>query len=430
MGTTQPTISSSSNHLLPRLVHLGSDGLYAIIILLTVFLAYGTVPNRWYHVLYIYSGSMVPAINPGDLIVITPPIQQLKPGMIITLSVNGELVTHRLTAIRSDGSLETKGDANSTPDGWETANIQVRGIYRGRIPLLGYLVALPKQLLKFGESGAWFTDSEQVAGELGTTGWLSPTPSPMPSGPGTSIEAFIEALPFSVRYPDQPEMNMYGVEGQVCVTNTGDAPTQGLTMDIIVEYKSDKGNFQPLDGAGAMISTPEQLGLGQTQCYPFSISFMPSAGMQYRVAVRVTITNHSGWLPGGPQCISPEPCPFGPEPKASFAFDDEIFATPDSEDMKLPQPTSTEIPTATAPVVPTAAPDDPTPSLILTPPPEQTPTQPIAPEESPTATPTDGPTIEPSPTPLPSEPPTEVTAVDPSPEPSPTPGETETPTEP
>lgn len=420
--------SPSPNRFFPRLLHFGFDCLFAIIILLAVFLAYGTIPNRWYHVLYIYSGSMTPAIQPGDLIVVAPPTQPLRPGMIITLSVNGELVTHRLIAIGTDGSLATKGDANSAPDGWDTSDIQVRGIYRWRIPLLGYLVTLPKRLLMIGESGAWFTDSDQVAGELGTTGWPSPTSSPTPSASGTSIEASVEALSFSVLYPDQPEMTEYGVEGKVCVTNTGDAPTQGLTMDIIVEYKPESGAFQPLDGDGVMISAPEQLVPGQTQCYPYSISFMPSAATKYRVTARVTILNHSGRLPGGPQCIGPEPCPFGPEPKASFVFDDDIFESPSNEDVRLPEPTATQTPTAAATEMSTQTgePPNPTPSLIVTPPPEQAPTEWMTPVESPTA----GATMEPSPTPLPSETPTEVPTVDTSPEPSSVPEESETPTEP
>ena len=416
----------SPNRFFPRLLHFGFDCLFAIIILLAVFLAYGTVPNRWYHVLYIYSGSMAPTIRPGDLIVITPPSQQLKPGMIVTLSLNGELGTHRLIAIGTDGSLATKGDANFTPDGWDTSDIQVRGIYRGRIPLLGYIVTLPKRLLMIGESGAWFTDSGQVAGELGTIGWPSPTPSPTPSAPGTSIEATIEALPFYVPYPDQSEMNVYGVEGEVCVTNIGDAPTQGLTMDIIVEYKPESGAFQPLDGDGVMISAPEQLMPGQTQCYPYSISFTPTVGIQYRVVARVIILNHSGWLPGGPQCIGPEPCPFGPEPKASFEFDDDIFESSSTGDVGLPEPTATPTPTPTEMSTQTGEPPNSTPSLIVTPPPEQGQTEWMTPVESPTAEAT----MEPSPTPLPSETPTEIPTVDPTPEPSSVPVESETPTEP
>ena len=44
-----------------------------VIFLFLLFIAYGTLPNRWYHILYVSSGSMSPVIQTGDLIIITPP---------------------------------------------------------------------------------------------------------------------------------------------------------------------------------------------------------------------------------------------------------------------------------------------------------------------------------------------------------------------
>jgi len=388
MNTSQLTSSPKPNKNSLHLLNLFVDGLIAIIIILAVFLAYGTIPNRWYHVLYVYSGSMAPAIRPGDLIVVTPPTPQLKPGMIITLSVNGELVTHRLVAIRSDGSLETKGDANSASDGWQTSDIQVRGIYRGRIPLLGYIVTLPKQLLKIGESGAWFSDSDQVTGELSTSNWLNSSAPPPPSSQGTTIEATIEALPFFVRFPDQPGMDSFGVEVKICTANTGGSITQDLKVEVGVEYKLDSGEFSPLEAVGTTVIATEQLEPGHTECFPFTLNFMPKEGIQYRAAAKVTITNYSGWQSGGPNCAGLELCPYGQKPKQEFAFDDVFVDEPGSDVVEQPEPSPTEIPTLEITVAPTEVP-----------------------------------TVEPSPTPIPTLPPDAMETVIPSPEPSPTPTE-------
>ncbi len=101
----------------------------------------------------------------------------------------------------------------------------------------------------------------------------------------------------------------YGVRGEICVTNGGDRTTENLKLVDQVEYKSGAGQFQPLAGATQTI-TPDQLGPGESACYPYEITFTPVAGAQYRNSVKITITNHSGRL--GDE--------FGPEPKAEFSL--------------------------------------------------------------------------------------------------------------
>jgi hypothetical protein len=134
-----------------------------------------------------------------------------------------------------------------------------------------------------------------------------------------------------------------GVSGEICVTNGGDRPTEGLTLVDQVEYKDGPGPFQPLPGVSQTI-TPAQLGPGESHCYPYSIDFTPVSGTQYRNTVKVTITNHSGQLGQ----------PFGPEPKAGFSmpgspvdvFEDETATLTDL----LTCPTGfTCVPSATGP---------------------------------------------------------------------------------
>ncbi len=100
------------------------------------------------------------------------------------------------------------------------------------------------------------------------------------------------------------------MSGQICVTNGGDRTTENLKLVDQVEYKTGAGQFQPLPGASQTIIPAEQLAPGETKCYPYSITFTPVAGAQYRNSVKVTITNHSGHL--GEE--------WGPEPKADFSL--------------------------------------------------------------------------------------------------------------
>jgi signal peptidase I len=109
--------------------------------------------NRWYKVLSVDGASMEPTVNQGDLMVVTRP-RTLEIGDIGVFQVDGRLVTHRVIGIESDGSYITKGDANPSPDRWNGSQIEVVGVYRLRIPLVGHLLS--------SGVGAWFTDSERL----------------------------------------------------------------------------------------------------------------------------------------------------------------------------------------------------------------------------------------------------------------------------
>jgi signal peptidase I len=127
-----------------------------------LFIGYGILPNRWYHTLYVYSGSMSPVIKPGDVIFVSPAPKTLAPGMIITMFVDENIVTHRVIDLRADGDIITKGDANNVVDEWGKARVKVVGLYRGRIPYLGYLFASLKKVINVNTTGAWFIDREII----------------------------------------------------------------------------------------------------------------------------------------------------------------------------------------------------------------------------------------------------------------------------
>ncbi len=124
---------------------------------------------------------------------------------------------------------------------------------------------------------------------------------------------------YTITVTKKGHTDKYYVEGEICVTNGGNVATENLKIVDQVQYKTDGGQFQDLAGASVTI-TPAQLGSGESKCYKYKIEFTPVPGAQYRNVAHVTITNHSGWLPGGQNCAGPDLCPFGPDPKADFSF--------------------------------------------------------------------------------------------------------------
>jgi|GEM_PF-2270484 len=120
------------------------------------------------------------------------------------------------------------------------------------------------------------------------------------------------------------ETERVGVRGEVCVTNGGDRATEGLTIVDVVQYKTGSGPFTDYVTTTVDVSIHPVLAPGESFCYPYQVLFQPVAGAIYRNEARVTITNHSGWLPGGQNCPGPAPCPFGPSPRAGFSLPEEF----------------------------------------------------------------------------------------------------------
>jgi signal peptidase I len=172
-----------------------------------LFLVYGLLPNRWYRVLYVYSGSMSPAIQAGDLLVVTPPPAQLKAGMVLTLRVNGNLVTHRLLAVKPDGSLLTQGDANNTPDDWQEGKVEVIGQVRAIIPYLGYLANL-RSGLNLPSTGSWYSSQQNIGLDLEAGDWITPTLTLTPTPtftPTAPLDLTSTATPLPTGAPDLAE---------------------------------------------------------------------------------------------------------------------------------------------------------------------------------------------------------------------------------
>jgi len=122
------------------------EGVLIFLLILLLFVVYGSFENRWYRVLVARSGSMSPTFEAGDLIIVTaaPPPEKLTPGMVASFVIDGEIVTHRIVAV-DNGCIVTKGDANKDIDFWSVPGgcklHRVSAIYRGRLPYVGYPIA-------------------------------------------------------------------------------------------------------------------------------------------------------------------------------------------------------------------------------------------------------------------------------------------------
>lgn len=121
--------------------------------------------------------------------------------------------------------------------------------------------------------------------------------------------------------------DVYCVEGQICVKNKGDRPTEGLAIEDVVLMKTGSGQFEDYVKAPVDVSAKPVLAPGESYCYPYRVDLTPVQGAKYKNEARVTITNHSGRLPGGQHCPGPDPCPFGPNPDAGF----DLPSTPNRE---------------------------------------------------------------------------------------------------
>lgn len=115
----------------------------------------------------------------------------------------------------------------------------------------------------------------------------------------------------------------YGVTGTIGVTNGGAVATQSLSITDTIQRNCGGGTgYVYYAGPFTIdISSNPILDPGETGVYSYNIALpAPTGACAYRNSVNITILNHSGAKPGCPQCPGTSPCPFGPNPKADFAF--------------------------------------------------------------------------------------------------------------
>ena len=92
------------------------------------------------------SGSMIPTLNVGDIIIVrgTDPSTVTVGTIIIFHSPYdySTAIVHRVIAIDNEGGqtfFETKGDNNAVADGWKVPAANLIGVYITKIPYIGLL---------------------------------------------------------------------------------------------------------------------------------------------------------------------------------------------------------------------------------------------------------------------------------------------------
>ncbi len=133
-------------------------------VIVVALIGYGLANNRWYRIVAIDGASMQPTLVKGDAIVLTRPPAVLEEGMIVTLEVDGQVVTHRVVSVEPDGEFITKGDANAVADDWSGLEVEVVGVQRARIPILGRLLTTVAGITG---TQAWQSDRVSVGGSAG-----------------------------------------------------------------------------------------------------------------------------------------------------------------------------------------------------------------------------------------------------------------------
>lgn len=94
-----------------------------------------------WHPTVVMTGSMEPRLHPGDVVVSRPvATNRLRIGQILLVSDPdhpGRLRMHRLAAIRADGMLTLRGDANPAADSTPVRRSAVHGVAALRVPYIG-----------------------------------------------------------------------------------------------------------------------------------------------------------------------------------------------------------------------------------------------------------------------------------------------------
>jgi uncharacterized repeat protein (TIGR01451 family) len=298
---------------------------------------------------------------------------------------------------------------------------------RGLVLTFTTLLTLLLVFLTVPEIQTHWIGNLSASGKISLANWLQTTATPsatpfLPVQPGTRLKASITAGGFisesdgGIQFSAQSDAAS-GIQGEICVSNEGEYPTENLSIQNIIQAKREAGSFEELITNTLDLGTQPVLNPGETFCYPYEIDFTVSqeGTSSYRNTALITITNHVDWTPGSANCPGTDPCPFGPSVVQDFDLIVPVPDTPTSPPPGTisPSPTSDPSPSATSTVSAASETPDRTATLSSTP------------QLTPTPAPTQE-TLGPSQTPEENPPPTETASPAPA-SMTATPAETQTP---
>jgi len=148
-GVQEAGVEQASQPAMEKLHRRGKDGVLAMVALTIVVLAVGAV-FAWRFVggrlLVMETPSMCPAVCVGSLVADQPLRGALHPGELISFHPPGSaaIYTHRISAIFTNGMIQTRGIANATHDPWLITRADIVGRVVWTVWGLGWaLKALP-----------------------------------------------------------------------------------------------------------------------------------------------------------------------------------------------------------------------------------------------------------------------------------------------
>jgi signal peptidase len=122
--------------------------LFALLLLSCALAAVGGAVMLWqdgYRVYAVRTGSMSPTYPTGSLVVAAPARGDVpQVGDVVTFRTQGGLVTHRVHGV-DDAGVQTKGDANRTPDPWVLPPRNIVGQVMAGVADGGYLLVYLQQ---------------------------------------------------------------------------------------------------------------------------------------------------------------------------------------------------------------------------------------------------------------------------------------------
>ena len=146
-------MDSEEKHRLLNFIRRNEVAKTALIIVLLICISYGSwsalkfALHTEYPVLVVVSGSMVPTLEIGDLIVVRGvDSREITVGTIIVFHSPRDyetLIVHRVYGLEQKGDevyFRTKGDYNPRPDDWIVPANYVVGMFIARIPYVGVIV--------------------------------------------------------------------------------------------------------------------------------------------------------------------------------------------------------------------------------------------------------------------------------------------------
>ncbi|HZT96437.1 MAG TPA: signal peptidase I [Chloroflexota bacterium] len=149
-----------------------TSGILTVVVILIGVSGIGVLSHKW-SLATIDTGSMRPALSPGDVAILRPePLAQLRVGQIVAFHPPHEAsvtIIHRIVTLSRESSgvvIQTKGDANNARDQWKAfLPGSTAWVEWGAIPKLGYVTVMAQM------AGVRFAILLALVGIAVTWGW-------------------------------------------------------------------------------------------------------------------------------------------------------------------------------------------------------------------------------------------------------------------